>query len=979
MKRGLVLALALVLGVVPAVFAQLASGNVYGVVNDEQGGALPGAAVTISGATIGTRSTTADSAGNFRFLNLDPGTYRVSVALPGFATVNRDVIVNTGANVNLTYGMKVATMEETITVETSTPIVDTKKTGTSTNFTQDELAKIPNSRDPWALLRSVPGVVMDRVNIAGNESGQQSAFAAKGSARADAVWNLDGVNITDMAAIGASPTYFDYDAFEEIQITTSGNDIRQSTGGVGLNFVTKRGTNQFHGTLRGYFTHESLGSANTPEELVNPTAAFRAAGAVPLTDDTANHNQQVADYGFDIGGPIVKDKLWFWGSYGKQDIRLVRSQGATIDKTLLKDYNAKINWQASASDMVSVLWFLGAKEKYGRLTGNCAGCNEAATSTWNQGGSYPDNPFHGLFKIEDNHVFSPSLVVNAKYAYYGAGFQLSPQGGLDGQAGLSSRLSQTFGTAQLSNNVRPQHTANVDSSFFSNALGGSHEWKFGVGWRQTEALTQTLWPGDQVVSYDTSLTNQRARVNREGLGINQTYYWSAYLGDTFSKDRLTLNVGVRWDRQGGKAVASDVRGNGAFPNVVPGISFAGYEAPFIWNDFSPRAGFTYSLDEGRKTLVRLSASRYVTQLDTGTVGYMNPSGNQGWAEYPWVDRNGDHFAQPNEVTITATPLATGGGFNPNNPTAVSSANTIDPDLQAPRTSEVVAGLDRELFPNFAVSVSYTFRHYDRFQFYPRNGMTAADYVPGTPVTGTFPDGTPYSIPTFNPIAARVAAGNNGRFATNADDYTQRFNGVEFSATKRLSNKWMFRLAAGYNSHKEYYDAAVPVAIDEERGGVAAGNPTRLDVDTLVNGGQVASRSAGSGSGDIFINGKWAINANGLYQLPWGMEVAASLFGKQGTPYPYFRTVALGQDGNQRVLLTQQVDSDRLDDLWNLDLRLAKNVKAGGANMTFTADLFNAFNSNTELNRQRNLGSARFGELTDYLSPRILRFGMRLGF
>jgi hypothetical protein len=979
MKRGLVLALALVLGVVPAVFAQLASGNVYGVVNDEQGGALPGAAVTISGATIGTRSTTADSAGNFRFLNLDPGTYRVSVALPGFATVNRDVIVNTGANVNLTYGMKVATMEETITVETSSPIVDTKKTGTSTNFTQDELAKIPNSRDPWALLRSVPGVVMDRVNIAGNESGQQSAFAAKGSARADAVWNLDGVNITDMAAIGASPTYFDYDAFEEIQITTSGNDIRQSTGGVGLNFVTKRGTNQFHGTLRGYFTHESLGSANTPEELVNPTAAFRAAGAVPLTDETANHNQQVADYGFDIGGPIVKDKLWFWGSYGKQDIRLVRSQGATIDKTLLKDYNAKINWQASASDMVSVLWFLGAKEKFGRLTGNCAGCNEAPTSTWNQGGSYPDNPFHGLFKIEDNHVFSPSLVVNAKYAYYGAGFQLSPQGGLDGQAGLSSRLSQTFGTAQLSNNVRPQHTANMDGSFFSNAMGGSHEWKFGVGWRKTEALTQTLWPGDQVVSYDTSLTNQRARVNREGLGINQTFYWSAYLGDTFSKDRLTLNVGVRWDRQGGKAVASTVRGNGAFPNVVPGITFAGYDAPFTWNDISPRLGFTYSLDDSRKTLVRLSGSRYVTQLDTGTVGYMNPSGNQGWAEYPWVDRNGDHFAQPGEVTITAAPLATGGGFNPNNPTAVSSANTIDPDLQAPRTSEVVGGLDRELFPNFAVSVSYTFRHYDRFQFYPRNGMTAADYVPGTPVTGTFPDGTAYSIPTFNPIPARVAAGNNGRFATNADDYTQRFHGVELSATKRLSDKWMFRLAAGYNSHKEYYDAAVPVAIDEERGGVAAGNPTRLDVDTLVNGGQVASRSAGSGSGDIFINGKWAVSANGLYQMPWGIEVAASLFGKQGTPYPYFRTVALGQDGNQRVLLTQEVDSDRLDDLWNLDLRLAKNLKAGGANMTFTADLFNVFNSNTELNRQRNLGSARFGELTDYLSPRILRFGMRLGF
>ncbi len=979
MRRGLVLALALLLSTVPAAWAQLATGNVYGIVNDEQGGALPGASVTISGVTIGSRSTTADSAGNFRFLNLDPGTYKLAVTLAGFATVNREVIVNTGSNVNLTFGMKVASMEETITVDAETPVIDTKRIGTTTTFTQDELAKVPNSRDPWALLRTVPGVIMDRVNVAGNESGQQSSFAAKGSARADAVWNLDGVNITDMAAIGASPTYFDYDAFEEIQITTSGNDIRQSTGGVGLNFVTKRGTNAFHGTLRGYFTHEDLGSANTPEELKNPPPAYVAAGARPITDEQANHNKQIADYGFDLGGPIIKDKLWFWGSYGKQDIRLVRSAGNLVDKTLLKDFNAKMNWQASGSDMVSVLWFLGSKAKYGRAPGACAGCVEPASATWNQDNDFPDNPFHGFWKIEDNHVFSPSFFLNAKYAYYGTGFKLEPVGGLDEQAGIAARLGQTFGTTQLSRNVRPQHTVNVDGSYFANGMGGNHEIKFGGGWRKTEALTQTLWPGDQVVAYDISLTNQRARVNREGLGINQTWYWSGYIGDTFTKDRLTLNVGVRWDRQGGTAVASDVQGNGAFPNLVPGISFLGYDAPFTWNDFSPRAGFTFAVNDSRKTLVRANFAQYVTQLDTGTVGYANPSGNQGWAEYPWRDLNGDHFAQPNEVTATGAPLASGGGFNPANPTNALSANQIDADLAAPRTREIVAGIDHELFPDFAVSVSYTYRSYDRFLTYPRIGMDASDYVAGTVARGNLPDGTPYAIQTFNPIAAAVTAGNNGRFATNSDDYSQKFNGVEFSATKRLSNKWMFRLALGWNDHKEYYDAAVPVVVDEERGGVAAGNPTRLDVDTLNSGGQVGSRSAGSGAGDVFINGKWAVNANALYQLPWNMEIAASLLGKQGTPFPFFQNVALGLDGTQRVLVTPNVDSERFEDLWNLDLRLAKNLRAGGANMTFTADLFNVFNSNTELNRQRNLGSARFNELTDYLSPRILRFGMRLGF
>jgi hypothetical protein len=820
---------------------------------------------------------------------------------------------------------------------------------------------------------------MDRVNIAGNESGQQSSFAAKGSARGDAVWNIDGVNVTDMAAIGASPSYFDYDAFEEIQITTSGNDIRQSTGGVGLNFVTKRGTNQFHGTMRGYFTHEDLGSANTPDELKNPSPAFIAAGSRPITDEQANHNKQISDYGFDIGGPIVKDKLWFWGSYGKQDIRLVRSAGNLIDKTILKDFNAKVNWQASASDMVSALWFLGAKSKYGRAPGACAGCVEPLEATWNQDNSFPDNPFHGLFKIEDNHVFSANFVLNAKYATTVPASSWRRSADWDAQAGISARLSRTFGTTQLSKNVRPQHTVNADASYFANGWGGNHEIKFGGGWRKTEALTQTLWPGDQVVAYDTTLTNQRARVNREGLGINQTFYWSAYLGDTFSKDRLTFNVGVRWDRQGGKAVASDVIGNGAFPNVVPGISFSGYDAPFTWNDFSPRAGFTYALDSGRKTLFRANFARYVTQLETGVVGYMNPSGNQGWAEYPWRDANGDNLAQPGEVTITPVALATGGGFNPANPTAVASANRIDPDLVAPRTGEIVAGFDRELFPDFGVSISYTYRHYDRFLTYPRIGMSASDYSPGAVVSGTLPDGSPYRVQTFNPNAPAVNAGGSGRFATNSDDYSQTFHGVELAATKRLSHNWMFRLAASYNDHTEQYDASVPVVIDEERGGVAAGNPTRLDVDTLNSGGQVASRSAGSGAGDVFINGKYAVNASMLYQLPWKLEVAASLFYKQGTPYPFFINQSLGLDGTQRVLVTPQVDSERLDTLVNLDLRLAKNFKAAGSNITLTADVFNVFNSNTELNRQRNLGSARFGELTDYLSPRVLRLGMRLGF
>src|SRR5262249_33664632 len=185
----------------------------------------------------------------------------------------------------------------------------------------DELQKIPTSRDPFALMRSVPGVLVDRVNIGGNETGQQSNFAAKGTRPQDASWTLDGVEVTDMAATGASPTYFNYDNVEEMQVSTAGNDIKSRTGGMGLNFVIKRGTNQFHGSARGYYDSEGMEWSNVPDEL-------KAAG---VTHETSDHNKQISDYGGEIGGPIFKDKAWFYASYSIQDVRLVRRSGALVD------------------------------------------------------------------------------------------------------------------------------------------------------------------------------------------------------------------------------------------------------------------------------------------------------------------------------------------------------------------------------------------------------------------------------------------------------------------------------------------------------------------------------------------------------------------------------------------------------------------------------------------------------------------------
>ena len=207
MKRlsiGLVLLLALV---APA-RAQLQGGSISGTVADEQGAILPGVTITLRGVDA-TQEVTTEGNGQFRFLNLAPGFYTLSASLQGFTTLVREQVqVVVGRNVDLLFALKLASVAETITVTGESPMVDTRATGTATNFTADELTKIPTSRDPFSLMRSVPGVLVDRVNIGGNETGQQSNFATKGTRPQDAVWTLDGVAITDMALTGVVADLF---------------------------------------------------------------------------------------------------------------------------------------------------------------------------------------------------------------------------------------------------------------------------------------------------------------------------------------------------------------------------------------------------------------------------------------------------------------------------------------------------------------------------------------------------------------------------------------------------------------------------------------------------------------------------------------------------------------------------------------------------------------------------------------------------
>ena len=393
-------------------FAQLQTGNLYGTVTDDKGASLPGVTVTLTGQGAPQVQVT-NAQGQFRFLGLAPGSYDLKAELEGFSTIDYpNIVINIGRNTSIEVKLSPA-VEDVITVTAESPLLDERRISTGATVSQTELEKIPTARDPWAILQSTPGVLTDRINVGGNESGQQSHYVGPGSAGDQAVWSVDGVVITDMAALGSSPAYYDFDAFEEMQVTTGGSDTTIATGGVVLNMVTKRGTNEWRGSGRYYDTDKKWQAKN------DTSSVHFAPGQPPFKQ--GNRIVTVKDYGAELGGPIVKDRLWIWGSYGRQKVDLLTIADVS-DKTDLKTENVKLNAQIAPSNSATLFYFNSDKIKIGRN----AGPTRPQETTWNQG-HFGNKPT--AYKAEDTHIFSSSFYLTGLYSVVNGGFELVPEGG----------------------------------------------------------------------------------------------------------------------------------------------------------------------------------------------------------------------------------------------------------------------------------------------------------------------------------------------------------------------------------------------------------------------------------------------------------------------------------------------------------------------------------------------------------------------
>ncbi len=525
-----------------------ARGQIFGKATDSSGGVLPGVTVTVTGGQLQQPLVqVTQSTGAYQFPVVPIGNYTVTFELNGFKKFTRpNVPVTSGFNAEINATMEVGSMTDEITVSAAAPVVDTKKTTMGGTFTAEILEKIPTARDPWQIINMTPGVQAG-LNVGGSSSGQQVGLQSRGTG-ASVQWNLEGGSITDLSS-NSSPSYFNFDAFEQISVVNGGGDVSVQSSGLSINLVTKSGSNVFKGSMVGTFENDKMQNGNVDEDLFSRgTGGFLSGNPI----------KRIYTASIEYGGPLLKNKLWWWAAADRQDINVGvlnyfdrdrSAQCATYaeaqrtgqlgslvtfadlskvqdclanDKTLIKNLQGKLNYTLNASHKFQ--YMLTTDSKFRNARGASATTAKEAT---NQQTS--DAPWKlPLQTHQGTHTWiaSDRLVFNTIYTHVKGGFFLDYQdfkqcGGnsrylgsddfnayltgpradancLWNQQSLTLRTTgfrsrSLTGTYQT---VRPSHELKTDGTYFlTNVLGGDHSLKFGVGYRKNPILSFSHYSG----------------------------------------------------------------------------------------------------------------------------------------------------------------------------------------------------------------------------------------------------------------------------------------------------------------------------------------------------------------------------------------------------------------------------------------------------------------------------------------------------
>lgn len=924
------------------------TGSISGEVKDTQGGVLPGVTVTAtSPAQIGALTAVTNEAGIFRFPSVPPGEYKLAFELAGFQNVVRDGIrITLGFNAQVNVQLGVATLQETVTVSGESPVIDTSATRVQTNYDQQMLASLPNARDMWSLLATTPSVILNRVDVGGSTAGTQTTYFAYGYSGQNRPL-IEGINTTEGTA--AAGFYLDYGSFEEVFIGAAANSAEMPNPGVLTQFVGKSGSNQLGINL--YYDYETgdVQSRNLDAEQVipSPGATIRADG---------NRLAEYKNFNLGVGGPIVRDKFWgFFGYLNQQNSVAAPPAGSILDgtpfNTKLFNYTGKGTYQLNQANKFVGYLQHGTKQQPNRTdSSNRLG---APVHILSDSTVLQDSP-SWVYKGEWNGTLGQNMFAEVRAGQFGYNFGLDSNTTATRYESLTTNEILGGGRDWELRRRRNQYTGAL-SFFKDNFAGGSHNFK--VGGEYLDEKGETLWNqyyADNVIHFvNGSLQGPLSATAPAAVRLaNNADSWSAlattsaFVTDTWTIDKLTLNVGARFDRY---RVWLPEQALPAGRFVSSALSFAAVSDVVVFNHIVPRIGATYDVLGDGKTVLKANWGRFFFNPGVNLADSINPNTANQYSDHVWNDLNNDRVYQAGEEGVLQTRF---GG--------VANAS-IDPNLENAYTDEASVFIERAVMNDLGVRAGFVWKH-DANGWQQVNTLRplSAFNVPVS-IADPGPDGVSNTGDDGTAIQAlnldNTARGSSQQ-TTNIPDYEGTYKTLEFSANKRYTNRWSMNASFSYTWTEEYgnlyFNNRFGTAISQfSFFGSYPSTPNEHTLNEYTN---------------------WNAKFSGTMDAGWGLRITPVLKLQSGAPYGRYISAALNY-GTQ-IILVEPIGTRRQDTVGVVDFRVEKQLRfADKARVGLFVDVFNAVNANTAVNINWR-SSAAFEKATTVLGPRIAKFGVK---
>jgi hypothetical protein len=891
--------------------AQSITGTITGRAQDSSGAMLPGVTVSITSPAMigGARTAVTDAAGTYRFTALPPGTYTVSFELPSFKKLALEgILVRPNATATVNGPLQLDTLEESVTVTSSTPTIDLQSSEVAVNWTDEQMENLPYGRGIRGLARLVPGLTPTQFDVGGNTVGGSTTTGARSYGRT-------GGELIKFDGVVWDQFFGDYNTYDQVQVSGAAKGAEAQSPGVTLSFIIKSGGNQFHGNYLGAWQDGAFQGNNV-------TDALRKQGFDPGNNKFTRYN----DVSLDLGGPILRDTLWFYAAYGYNYSGLLipgfidTKTGDQVEYfTRLDNPTLKLTWQASKNNKIELSQQFNRKWQPYRN----ASAFLPREATQNQIAWTAIGP-----ALKLTRVMSQSMTFDA--GVNRSGYWWPDKAWTEDVRRVDLTTTQTRGAFLTLRREPARYGWNGTWSWYRTFGDTNHEIKSGVlGYHSTNHVETYGYPNQQIYQYrslpgetDPFLHPDSVQVfeypNDTNAGV---LYNSWYANDSMTLwKRLTLNVGVRYDRYASWLPEQGNPGTGPFATAR--IYPENHDYP-TYSAWSPRISAVYDISGNGRVALKASYGRYsaagsgVTAAAGPVASQVNPANTLVSTYTRW------------DGTIPYTPVAS----NLTSITGQSRDSRLDPNLKGEYMDEYTAGVDFGLSASSSLRVNVVrkrdFRGNKELNLaQPYEAFTdrATGIDPGRDnLVGTADDRTieVWSVPRSYPGFGQVKSLFTNAASGEGDD---RYTALETTFNKALSNRWSF--LASYTIDRR--DAK---NIDPR-------NPNEALYGVVLTG----------------TNGTWALpethqgfRASGTVELPWRMLLASTFTAQQGAYYD--RVVQVRNALNAVVNLTVEGQAGRYDWVKLADLRASKTFSVFKTHTFETfVDCFNLFNTSVVLRR-----------------------------